>query len=286
VIPLSGTEAYGLTATADAVWAVLYQSEVLSRVDPETNEEVAAIDAGPGAASLLTVGNDVWLARYGGAGSSDPDVTIYRDGEAVSDLEAGELCCDLTLLGDAVWGIDPAGSLVGMKRVGGAVVGRIRVPRLHFDIHTNVVAGGDSLWVSSDDTPLFRVDPGTGMIADTVKTGGGVPFVEVDGLLWGAKPDELWAVDVEAAKVIRRIQLADSVEVISMAIDEGAIWLGMRHVGVVGAVERLDPKTGEVLADIPVDVPARIVPAFGSVWVTDSGSGSLYRLDPDATSGV
>ena len=81
VIPLSGTEAYGLTATSDSVWAILYLDEVLSRVDPETNREVDAIDAGAGAATLLTVGGDVWLARYGGPGPSDPDVTIYRDGE-------------------------------------------------------------------------------------------------------------------------------------------------------------------------------------------------------------
>jgi len=47
-------------------------------------------------------------------------------------------------------------------------------------------------------------------------------------------------------------------------------------------VERLDPKIGEVLADLPVDIPARIVLAFDSAWVTDSGSGSLYRFDLDA----
>ena len=69
-----------------------------------------------------------------------------------------------------------------------------------------------------------------------------------------------------------------------MAIDDGQIWLGMRHIGAVGAVERLDLETGEVLADIPVDIPARIVVAFGSAWVTDSGSGNLYRFEPDAGS--
>jgi len=269
VVTLSGTEAYGLTATSDAIWAVLYSSQVLSRVDPEANEEVDAIDAGAGAATLLTVGDDVWLGR---------------DGEPVSDLDAGELCCDLTLLDDTVWGLDPAGSLVGIDAAGGEVVGAVVMPQLHFDIHTNVVAGGDSLWVSSDDTPLFRVDPKTEEVVATVKTGGGVPFLEHEGLVWGAKPDELWAVDTEAAKVIRRIPLDDSVEVLSMAIDDGRIWLGMRHIGAVGAVERLDLKTGEVIADIPVDIPARVVVAFGSAWVTDSGSGNLYRFEPDAGS--
>jgi hypothetical protein len=89
-------------------------------------------------------------------------------------------------------------------------------------------------------------------------------------------------VDVSTAKVVRRIHLDDSIEVLSMAIGGGSIWLGMRHIGRVGAVERIDLASGEVLADVPVDIPARIVLAFGSVWVTDSGSGDLYRLESDA----
>jgi hypothetical protein len=164
----------------------------------------------------------------------------------------------------------------------GDVIDRIDIPQLNFDLHTNVVAGGDSLWVSSDDTPLFRVDPNTEKVVEAVRTGGGVPFLEGEGLVWGAKPDELWAVDTEAAEVVRRIPLDDSIEVLSMASDHDSIWVGMRHIGTVGAVERLDLGTGEVLADIPVDIPARIVVAFGSAWVTDSSSGNLYRFEPEA----
>ena len=280
VIPLSGTEAYGLAATSDSIWAVLYQSQTLSRVDPETDREVDAIDVGAGAATLLTVDDRVWLGRYGG----DPSITVFEDGSSVLDVDAGELCCDLTELKGTVWGIDADGSLVGVSTVTGGVAKRVDVP-LHTDIHTNVAAGGHALWASSDDTPLLRLTT-SGRITKRVSTGGGVPFIEHDGLLWGGKPDELWAVDVRTAEVVRRIRLDDSAEVLSMAIDGDSIWLGMRHIGMVGAVERLDLDSGEVLADIPVDVPARVVLAFGSVWVTDSGSGNLYRLAADAGEGA
>ena len=113
-----------------------------------------------------------------------------------------------------------------------------------------------------------------------------MPFLEHDGLVWGAKTNELWAVNARTAKVVRRVPLDDSEEVLSLAIEDRSIWVGLRHLGRVGAVVRLNAESGDVLADIPVDIPARIVLAFGSVWVTDSGSGSLYLIDPQASSGA
>jgi streptogramin lyase len=251
----------------------------MSRVDPEANREIASIEGGPGAATLLAVADDVWLGRYGG----DPDLTVYRNGIADGAVDIGELCCDLAFLGGAVWGLDPAGSLIGVDTSTLQVVGQFPVT-VHQEVHTNVVAGGGSLWVSSDDTPLLRIDTSSGRVLDRVATGGGVPFLEHDGLVWGATTDELWAVNAKTAKVVRRIPLDDSEEVLSLAVDDRSIWVGLRHLGRVGAVVRLDPKSGDVLANIPVDIPARIVLAFHSVWVTDSGSGLLYRVDPDAGS--
>jgi streptogramin lyase len=276
VIPLSGTEAYGLAATDDSVWATLYGSGVLSRVDPPTNAEADAIDAGTGAASLMTVGDEVWMVREGG----DASITIFRGGAPVADVTAGELCCDLTSLGTTVWALDPGGALVGIDAATHRVVDRVPVP-LHRNVHVNAVGAGDSVWVSTDDTALMRVDPDSGVITARIATGGGVPFVEHDGLLWGAKTDQLWAVDSGTGRIVRRVPLHDSEEVLSMAVDDRSIWLGMRHIGRVGAVERLALNSGRVRSDLPVDVPARIVLAFGSAWVTDSGSGNLYRFDSD-----
>ncbi len=70
-------------------------------------------------------------------------------------------------------------------------------------------------------------------------------------------------------------------EVLSLGIGFGAIWVGIRHPGFIGAVLRLDPDSGAVLDEIDdVQIPARIELGFGSVWVTDSGSSSLYRISP------
>jgi hypothetical protein len=57
--------------------------------------------------------------------------------------------------------------------------------------------------------------------------------------------------------------------------------VGLRRSGRVGAVREVDRATSEVLAELDgVDIPARIVIAFDSAWITDSGSSNVYRIGP------
>ncbi len=133
--------------------------------------------------------------------------------------------------------------------------------------------------MSSDTTPLHRIDAATGATTD-IDVGGGVPFLEHDGLVWGASPTEIWAVDPATGQVAERIALDGSTEVLSLNFDgEGDAWVGIRRAGRVGAVLQLDRATGDVKTELrDVDIPARIEFGFGSIWITDSGSSSLYRI--------
>jgi hypothetical protein len=61
----------------------------------------------------------------------------------------------------------------------------------------------------------------------------------------------------------------------------GRLDLG-RHppLGRVGALVQLDAATGAVRGELrDIDIPARIEVGFGSVWVTDSGGSSVFRVD-------
>jgi hypothetical protein len=49
-------------------------------------------------------------------------------------------------------------------------------------------------------------------------------------------------------------------------------------------VLHLDRATGDLLGEIAVDIPARMVLAFDSLWVTDSGSDEVVRIGPIGTS--
>jgi hypothetical protein len=107
-----------------------------------------------------------------------------------------------------------------------------------------------------------------------------VPFLVVGGLLWGASPTELWAVDPATGEVVERVEIVDSIEVMALAIEGRTAWVGMRHPGQVGAVLELDLRDGTVRSELPVDIPARIELALGSRWISDSGSSMVLRVGP------
>jgi DNA-binding beta-propeller fold protein YncE len=270
-IDLGGEEAYGLALSDKYVWAVSYQAGTVSQVDPATGAVLKS--TGSGVAVLLAVDGTLWAAGYDGTlVRIDPDT-----GSVAATLSLGEICCDLTAGGGAIWAVDPGGAVLridpAMNRV------RRHPVRVDRNRHTNAVYAGDSIWVSSDNTDLMRMDPGTGTIK-RIDVGGGVPFLARDGMLWGAATDRLWVVDTRTGKVARRIPLTDSAEVLSLGLGFDAIWVGIRHPGRVGAVLKLDAASGKQVSEVPVDIPARIETGFGSVWVTDSGSRSLVRISP------
>lgn len=279
VIELEGSEALGLAVTNDAVWAITYQSGILSRIDPESGAVTLSEEIGSQPATLLAIGDEIWAAGYGGVTNSN----IYRidpdTGQIAESITTGEVCCDLTFGDGAIWAVNPDGEVLRVDPQSNQVSDRFEVS-VDRNAHTNVVYAGESVWVSSDTTLLSRLDPASGFI-DEFDVDGGVPFLEHEGLLWGASPDSLWAVDPQTGDVVSRIELEDSIEVISLGVSKSEIWTGIRRPGRVGAVLRIDPASGEVLDELrDIEIPARIAFGFGSAWITDSGSNRLYRISP------
>jgi streptogramin lyase len=275
VIDIGGGQAYGLSADADSVWAVSFDAGTVARIDPASDSVTATVDLGAGAASAMSTAGDLWVAGYGGA----PLFRVDPASASTTDrFSVGELCCDLTYGNDLVWAIDPSGAVKGISPADGTVAAQYDVT-LDPNAHSNAVFAGGALWVSSDTTPLHRIDATTGESRD-LDVGGGVPFVAKDGLVWGASPTEVWALDETTGEVSQRIPLEGSTEVLALDVGKSAVWVGLRR-GRVGLVRELDRGSGDVLAELDdVDIPARIVLAFDSAWVTDSGSSNVYRIGP------
>lgn len=278
VIEIGGGEALGLTINDTSVWAVSFETSTIAKVDPTTNAVIDVVDIEGNAATALAIGADVWVAGYGSAAATN----LYRiDAESatlISRFGMGELCCDLSFGGESLWAVDPSGRLLLIDPLTGDLLNEFPIT-IDRNAHTNAVYSEGHVWVASDTTGLSRVDPSSGAI-ETFDVGGGVPFIVRDGLLWGASANELWAVDADGV-VVERIALVDSIEVLSLEVNGSDVWVGIRHPGYVGAVLRIERATGVVLQEFDeIDIPARMVIGFGSLWVTESGGSELYRLGP------
>jgi hypothetical protein len=274
-IDTGGTQVLGLALADSAIWAVSYDTSALARIDPATNTVVATVEV-PGGASAAGLPSGLWVAAYGNPGHLyriEPETTTIA-----LTADVGDLCCDLTEGGGLVWALDRAGQVFGVDPDSGQVGPSLPV-ELDLNAHNNVVFSGGFVWVSSDTTKLFRFDPVSGE-RTAFDVGGGVPFLESrSGLLWGATPTALWAVEPATGDVVQRVPLEDSTEVMALAMQAHTAWVGLRHPGSVGAVVEVDLRTGEVRREVPVDIPARIQLGFGSVWVSDSGSSDVVRIE-------
>jgi len=273
-IDLGGEEALGLAVDADAVYAVSFQAGTVSRIDPSTSTVTHSVQPGAGAATAMAADGAVWVASYGGRST----LSRLRPDDLSEEVTGspGELCCDLTIGDGAVWAVDPGGAVLRIDPASATVVQTYPVT-LDANAHTNAVYGTDALWVSSDTTDLMRLDPSTGEVT-TVDVGGGVPFVARDGLVWGATPDRVWAVDAATGELREEIELEGSTEVLSLEVDGNDVWVGIRR-GSAGRVLLVDRATGAVVMELDdVDIPARMVLGFGSLWVTDSGSSDVVRV--------
>ena len=277
-IDIGGGEALGLAADSRHVWAVAFESSSLVSIDPTTNQVTATVDLDDGAASALAVDDQIWVVAYAMAGGSSLTRVDGPTAEVTGTFPTDELCCDLSADDRGLWAIDPNGAAVRFDLGFGELVDRYEID-VDRNVHVNGVFAGDAYWYSSDTTPLSRLDPATGAI-DTFDVGGGVPFLARDGLLWGASPTEVWAVDDATGQVVETIAVPDSIEVMSLEVTVDDVFVGMRHPGRRGAVLQLDRATGAEITEIDVDIPARMVIGFSSVWVTDSGGSVVYRLGP------
>lgn len=277
-ITIGGGQALGLAVHQGSVWAISSDTATLSRIDPATNQVTLTVVVGVPVATILSTGETLWAASYGG---TPQDSKILRidpaTGTPSATIEPGEMCCDLSFGQGSLWAVNPGGELLRIDIAANKIVSRVTVD-IDRTAHTNVVYAGDSAWVSSDTTKLLRFKDGKAP-ATAYDVGGGVPFVASEGKVWGASPTRIWAVEAATGRVADRIDLPMSIEVLSMAVTAETVWVGIRKAGQVGAVLEIDRATTAVRRELTeVSIPARIELTDGAVWVTDSGGDKVHRI--------
>jgi hypothetical protein len=266
----------GLDLADGHAWVVATDGGQLVDVDLATGA-THPIEIGPSAnwVKVLEDGRVV-LSRYGPApGRSTLEIIDITDGSVTPILEDPIEGLDVDERG--IWAIAKGGTVIAADTSGG-IAGQTPVD-IAANEHTDIVGTGEAAFASSDSTPVRRVDREPAKVSATVTTDGGVPFVADGGLVWGARPDELWAIDPAAAAVTRRYPLTDVAEILDLDVDGEDAWIAVRHPGRIGAVIRLDLATGQEVADLPVSLPAAVVIEGDRTWVTDYEAGALLGFD-------
>jgi YVTN family beta-propeller protein len=247
VFDVTGAPSGGWIAGDDrAVWVTDYAHDQLLRIDPGTNTVAATISIGPAPAGVAIGADVVWVADHHGRAVSEVDPVTNR---LVATFPVGDQAAPVYL-------------------------------------GPQSLAYADGVWFVAPDNDTFwveRLDAATGRITARVEVMRPCGELIAEGAtVWGTASD--CARDAPLAgfgesEIDRRVSGVGPAVGGITAFD--ALW-----VVVAGKVLRIDPGAQAVVAG--VQVAARdgsgIAATPDALWI--STSRGLYRLVPDAATGV
>lgn len=144
-----------------------------------------------------------------------------------------------------------------------------------------VAVGAGSVWVSSPrQGEVLRVDPVRRRVEERIEVGGRPGAIVFGGdRVWVA--DEagggITAINAKGGEVYRR-GIAPHIAPLRLAVGAGGLWVSSASTGAIRRVDLSDAVAGP-----PIQVgrgPAGITVARGYVWVANSRSATVARVDP------
>ena len=273
-IALSGAGPIGIDIADGIAWVVGSDSGDVEGVDLAAGTSSQLIPVGSVPTHVVADETGVAVSRIDPAGILGPLVLIRPGWREIASVATGPLGGIAEGEPGTVWALTKAGEVLLVDTAAGEVVGRVAVDVDDAE-HMEPVSGAGSLWVASDSLPVQRVTGPDLAVSATIETGGGIPLVFADGLVWGARPDAVWAIDPSVDQVTRTIPLEGLMEIMAMDVADGEAWIAARRPGYVGTVLQVDLATGDVLAEYPVSLPAGVRIADDRAWVTSYETNEL-----------
>lgn len=277
-IPLSGDGPIDVEIVGHEAWVLASDSGELLRVDLANHLEIGSLKVGS-LPTVLEVSEDR-LAFIGDVDGPNGEHLLVADPirGTVDGIVTGAPSGIAFGLNGSVLSMDRTGLVSQIDPATGATVDRVSVvvdPNEHMDI----VDAYGAAWVSSDSQPLTVIAPQPRLvISSTINVGGGIPFVFRDPLIWGARPDEVWAIDIDTNEVEHQVPLHDLIEILALDIADGEAWIAARRPGYVGIVIRLALATGQVEGEWPVSLPASVKVVGDFVWVASYETDELVGI--------
>ena len=199
-IALSGAGPLGIDIT-----------EGIARVVGSDSGDVEGVDLAAGSSSqLIPVGSlpthvvagegGVAVSRIDASGILGPLVLIRPGWQEIASVATDALGGIAEGEPGTVWALTKAGEVLLVDTATREIIDRVTVAVDDAE-HMEPVSGAGSLWVASDSLPVQRVTGPDLAVSATIETGGGIPLAYADGLVWGARPDAVWAIDPSVDQV-------------------------------------------------------------------------------------
>jgi streptogramin lyase len=238
----TAVEITAVAAGLGAVWALDARQGMLYRVDRVRNAVVRSVPLGTSRAyNIWTGAGSVWVVDD----ATGELMRIDPNGGVVDRIPVGDGPSDLVFEGATLWAVDHRDR--GLVRVDTATRAVTRLATLPGDAPERMVQVGGYLWITGRGTDLFRVDPASGAVLETIDTdASGIDLVAAGDSIW--VPTRSAAVDASGLPTMSRLLRVGAGSTSAVASPSG-------RVDVNGLVED-----------------------SGAVWLADNTNGVLYRV--------
>ncbi len=149
------------------------------------------------------------------------------------------------------------------------------------DMPTDLATDGTSVWVTNYNSGnVSRINIATNSVVATIATGGrphGAVWNGTDVWVSNNRDDQVHRISTVTNTIIDEINRGNNPY--DIEYEFGAVWMVRNEGG--GRVARIDPATGSVTHNVSVGSdPTNLVSDGTSLWVVNSTSSSLSRINP------
>lgn len=261
-------------ASEDAVWVELHREDLVARIDPETNMQVAVTEV-PVHCEVATTSTDGWatIARESLLSRYDLDT-----GELVDQLSIPDACGLATSSDGQVWVTSPgSGEIYEIRPGEEEPVRAIPVAPLIFGL----AVMSDAVWVSGEESggTAYRVDTDAGEVTASVPLEGVDTIVVLGDALWASSRfgNRVWKLDASTGDLLGEVEVQGA----SGVVESGAsVWA----TTLSGNLVEIDPEAVEIRSTQALGYTNLSFPitAFGDLWVAALENDVVLRVDlPD-----
>ena len=275
VFPVPGSPDWQVM-TEDAVWVSNSPKNTIHRLDPKTNQVVAAVEVGKRPCSGLAAGfGSVWVPVCGDKSLVRVDA---KTNQITTTIPVGPANSEGGLIAspDAIWMLtDMKGTLSRIDPATNKVIAEIAVA----PGSVACAYGAGSIWVSSPEKGvLTRVDARTNAVLDTIAVGPGPRFLTFGaGAVWTLNQGDgtVSRVDAKSGKLVTNIEVGLPGTGGELAFGDGFVWATVFQI----PLSKIDPATNQVVKQWTGPGGDSVRVGHGSLWLSNLREQNLWRID-------